>query len=156
MGSSQSRDRTRVSCIAGRFFTPEPPGTPCFHFGVNLFCDLKMTLLYTAVIQVCSLSSRSLSPRSLRLIPVQGHWGPQRPSRSAGSRPPPAACRVSPLCLRQLFHRTASLVSLGQLWRRPRADSSPSPHLGAWSFQTSLLTRPISPKTLQGCTEPTN
>ena len=27
-GSSQLRDRTRVSCIAGRFFTTEPPGKP--------------------------------------------------------------------------------------------------------------------------------
>ena len=27
-GASQSRDRTRVSCIAGRFFTTEPPGKP--------------------------------------------------------------------------------------------------------------------------------
>ena len=27
-GSSQPRDRTRISCIAGRFFTPEPPGKP--------------------------------------------------------------------------------------------------------------------------------
>ena len=25
-GSSQPRDRTRISCIAGRFFTIEPPG----------------------------------------------------------------------------------------------------------------------------------
>ena len=28
-GSSRSRDQTQVSCIAGRFFTPEPPGKPC-------------------------------------------------------------------------------------------------------------------------------
>ena len=27
-GSSQPRDQTRVSCIAGRFFTAEPPGKP--------------------------------------------------------------------------------------------------------------------------------
>jgi len=27
-GSSQLRDRTWVSCIAGRFFTTEPPGKP--------------------------------------------------------------------------------------------------------------------------------
>ena len=27
-GSSQPRDRTRVSCIAGRFFITEPPGSP--------------------------------------------------------------------------------------------------------------------------------
>ena len=29
-GSSQSRDRTWVSCIAGRFFTTESPGLKCF------------------------------------------------------------------------------------------------------------------------------
>ena len=28
-GSSRSRDQTQVSCIAGRFFTAEPPGKPC-------------------------------------------------------------------------------------------------------------------------------
>ena len=27
-GSSQPRNQTQVSCIAGRFFTAEPPGTP--------------------------------------------------------------------------------------------------------------------------------
>ena len=27
-GSSQPRDQTRVSCIAGRFFTSEPLGSP--------------------------------------------------------------------------------------------------------------------------------
>ena len=33
MGSSRSRDQTRVSCIAGRFFTTEPPGLgyPAFY-----------------------------------------------------------------------------------------------------------------------------
>ena len=29
MGSSRPRDQTQVSCIAGRFFTSEPPGKPC-------------------------------------------------------------------------------------------------------------------------------
>ena len=28
MGPSQPRDRTLVSCLAGRFFTTEPPGKP--------------------------------------------------------------------------------------------------------------------------------
>ena len=28
-GPSQPRDQTQVSCIAGRFFTTEPPGKPC-------------------------------------------------------------------------------------------------------------------------------
>jgi len=27
-GSSQSRDRTGISCIAGRFLTAKPPGKP--------------------------------------------------------------------------------------------------------------------------------
>ena len=30
-GSSETRDQTHVSCIAGRFFTFEPPGKPYFH-----------------------------------------------------------------------------------------------------------------------------
>ena len=33
-GSSQPRDRTLVSCIAGRFFTTQPPGKPNFN---NIF-----------------------------------------------------------------------------------------------------------------------
>ena len=33
-GSSQPRDRTHVSCIAGRFFTTEPPRKPrCIEVG---------------------------------------------------------------------------------------------------------------------------
>ena len=35
--SSWPRDRTRVSCIAGRFFTSEPPGKPIFHLSENFF-----------------------------------------------------------------------------------------------------------------------
>ena len=37
-GSSQPRDQTRVSCIAGRFFTNEPPGTPTsFYYSILKF-----------------------------------------------------------------------------------------------------------------------
>ena len=35
-GSFQPRDRAHVSFIAGRFFTPEPPGKPTF-VGLLLF-----------------------------------------------------------------------------------------------------------------------
>ena len=31
-GSSQPRDQTQVSCLAGRFFTAEPPGKPCWFY----------------------------------------------------------------------------------------------------------------------------
>ena len=37
-GSSQPRDRTHVSCLASRFFTPEPPGKPQQTFAIYLFC----------------------------------------------------------------------------------------------------------------------
>ena len=40
-GSSQPRDRTHVSCIAGRFFTAEPPGkTP--HYRVAAAAATKL------------------------------------------------------------------------------------------------------------------
>jgi len=33
LGSSQPSERTRVSCMAGRFFTAESPGKPQNHLG---------------------------------------------------------------------------------------------------------------------------
>ena len=39
-GSSQPRDQTQVSCIAGRFFTTEPPGKPGFSiYSYDLQCS---------------------------------------------------------------------------------------------------------------------
>ena len=39
-GSSRSRDWTRVSCLAGRFFTTEPSGKPMLSF----YCQLSMNI----------------------------------------------------------------------------------------------------------------
>ena len=36
MGSCQPRDRTRISCTAGRFFSIEPPGKPGCHSIITL------------------------------------------------------------------------------------------------------------------------
>jgi len=36
-GSSQPRDRTHVSCMAGRFFTAEPPGEAHFIYNSVYF-----------------------------------------------------------------------------------------------------------------------
>ena len=36
-GSSRPRDRTQVCCLAGRFFTSEPPEKPCPHHYLYLF-----------------------------------------------------------------------------------------------------------------------
>ena len=49
-GSSRPRDRTcisQVSCIAGGFFTTEPPGKPYFSFtvSINVRCSLKACLI---------------------------------------------------------------------------------------------------------------
>ena len=35
-GSSPPRDQTQVSCIAGRFFTAEPPGKPFLNLPLSL------------------------------------------------------------------------------------------------------------------------
>ena len=42
--SSQPRDRTWVSCIAGRFFTTEPPGKPSFLVGHHSLGKLDLRL----------------------------------------------------------------------------------------------------------------
>ena len=39
MGSSQPRDRTCVSYIAGRVFTSEPPGEPSMGITCSLSCE---------------------------------------------------------------------------------------------------------------------
>ena len=40
-GSSQSRDQTRVSCTAGRFFTAEPPGKPFTLYYIQKLTQVK-------------------------------------------------------------------------------------------------------------------
>ena len=40
-GSPQSRDRTHVSCIRGRFFTTEPPGKPFCWLLISFFLKSK-------------------------------------------------------------------------------------------------------------------
>ena len=49
-GSSRPRDRTSisyVSCIAGRFFTPEPPGKPPFSLNLNSILLHACSILLT-------------------------------------------------------------------------------------------------------------
>ena len=45
-GSSQPRDRTHVSCLASRFFTPEPPGKPQQMFTTHLFCATHLLKIH--------------------------------------------------------------------------------------------------------------
>ena len=65
-GSSRSRDRTRVSCITGGFFTAEPPGKPpqsnklgqsfvSFTTRITVLCCLMSRLLTTIVSYISSI-----------------------------------------------------------------------------------------------------
>ena len=47
-GSSRLKDWTQVSCMAGRFFTTEPPGKPCKVFITHIYIDicLEYVLFY--------------------------------------------------------------------------------------------------------------
>ena len=69
-GPSWPRDRTSVSCIAGRFFTIEPPGKPrlmlCQPQNVEFLCPLPP--------EMCSLSETQSRPNPLlhSLVPRLG------------------------------------------------------------------------------------
>ena len=51
-GSSRHRDQTLVSCLAGRFFTTEPPGKPlCYARGIfKVFPALKFSAKNPAIL----------------------------------------------------------------------------------------------------------
>ena len=52
-GSSQPRDRTHVSCIAGRFFTTEPPGNHWWKYSLLLYWEWwEGSFIFTLAIQI--------------------------------------------------------------------------------------------------------
>ena len=65
-GSSPPRDRTQISCIAGRFFTTEPPGKP---YAYKLSSEYKYQVYINYQVNkyahVCSVISDSLWPHGL-------------------------------------------------------------------------------------------
>ena len=56
--SFQPRDQTRVSCIAGRFFTSEPPGKPyLLNNYILVICNYYIKLLcYILIILICIIN----------------------------------------------------------------------------------------------------
>ena len=48
-GSSQPRDQTYISCLAGGFFTAEPPGTPLGRLRAGLFTAVGPSLFISSV-----------------------------------------------------------------------------------------------------------
>ena len=74
-GSSRPRDRTQVSCIAGRFFTTEPAGKPIAHTETVYFSGLSHHVLRCALRDIwlnylTPLSSEMLSTA----LPILRHW----------------------------------------------------------------------------------
>ena len=65
-GSSQPRDQTHVSCLAGGFFTTEPPGKP-----------RSISLLFS-----CSVLSDSLQPHGLEPVRLLCSW--DSPGKNTG------------------------------------------------------------------------
>ena len=64
-GSSQLRGPIHVSCIAGRFYTVEPPGSPN-KYNSSVLGDISLPTCHTALMKVCTKipphSGDSLSP----------------------------------------------------------------------------------------------
>ena len=58
-GSSSSRDWTHVSCLAGRFFTTEPPGKP------NSYHRSPLLYLYVCCLSVCLSAVGTISLENL-------------------------------------------------------------------------------------------
>ena len=100
-GFSWRRDRTQVSCIAGRFFTTEPPGNPfsCIEFIAQscptlcdrMDCSLTGSALHR-ILQARVLESVAISfsrgsswPQGLNLCPLcllhSGFFTTERPGK---------------------------------------------------------------------------
>ena len=67
-GSSQPRDRTRISGIEGRFLPSEPPGKPCvsFYEGANPIRGLYPNDLTTPLFQMPSCLGVRASPQQFQ------------------------------------------------------------------------------------------
>ena len=65
-GSSRPRDWTRVSCLAGEFFTTEPPGKLC----ILITCGLWRIHRHASQPSPCSLLTSSLAQVRLEPRPV--------------------------------------------------------------------------------------
>ena len=58
-GSSRPRDQTHVSCLAGRFFTTEPPGEPSLGYGLAFLCQ-KCSVNFSCVQNGLGMSDQEL------------------------------------------------------------------------------------------------
>ena len=90
-GSTRSRDRTHVSCIAGRFFTTAPPRKP-----LNLL-TLPLTLLFGILLQLKPRVERDPSKLLPWLFADRGtntsFLGLQCPQGKSPNPPPKMCCR---------------------------------------------------------------
>ena len=67
-GSSWPTDQTRVSCLAGGFFTPEPPGKPIHTAQDSKNQSTSYENLVSKQVPLCNLHCRLLSMRLLGFV----------------------------------------------------------------------------------------
>ena len=76
-GSSRPRDWTWVSCIASRFFTPEPPGKPSGEYNMGQIWE---TMLVSKSLKLFAISQTSLVLSLLRNLTYPLFVSPTSPS----------------------------------------------------------------------------
>ena len=101
-GSSQSRDQTHVSCIAGGFFITEPLGKPMSSLACLLshFSHVRLFAILWTVAHQASLSHRILQARILEQVAL--------PSSRRSSPPRDGNC----ICLLSLLHWQAGSLPI--------------------------------------------
>ena len=82
-GSSQPRDKTRISCIADRFFTTEPPGKPMLMRPV-----VKFTFEPIGFNLSHRLTAHSIFPSSKGTQMSECKWPQSHPAAMLGKRYP--------------------------------------------------------------------
>ena len=92
--SSLARDWTRVSCLAGRFFTTEPPGKPFVFIDIVINFDI----LYIGIHYRNLISPRSLKLQLYCLRGAIRHFS-SRPFLISGDKRQSTLCRCIDSCL---------------------------------------------------------
>ena len=114
-GSSQSRDWTRISCIAGRFFTTEALGKPLkIMLSLNFLRSLETFSISLAIflllwilkkLSLCSLWNEDMWPR-----PVKTHGQEKEPGTAQPQTVAQPKSGADPGCSALLAHRPHFLL----------------------------------------------
>ena len=126
-GSSQPRDQTQVSCIAGRFFTTEPPGKPGFSIYIY---DLQRSSAVGWILVLFEITVGSGKPERLLL---QGGWWEWWTCALKMT----SSCRHCTVLGKSLAWNKATMIwedtSQKHCWQYPSDGNHPDIHTGEWT-----------------------